>query len=515
MNAEQRATRLALNARAVPYALPAILWLALTLPTIGQGDYAADSAWYSAIGLQAWRTGELWTLMGPPGQPYFNKPPLPFWIHGLILWLLGPSVWAARLPTVIAGLCCVLLTVRLTRAFVDRYTASAAGLVLALTYEFFRRSFEISLDIWQLVFMLGAVTLLTRDAYDAQTSTHANEPTAQATGFSRRSSLLAAGACLGLALLCKPMVALIAIPFIGVWWIAEHRSRALPGLVLVLLGALIVAAPWHLSMISIHGGEFTKQYFGAEVAARAAGEITASTLWNKPWWFYLEQLITTGWAWLALAALGTLDLALGKLRPAARPLARLGLIWFIGWLLVLSIFPDRRDRYAVVLHPSLALLAAVWLDSKMAFARIAPRSPRWIIAGSVAVGMGLMIATLAGARIHRNVDRQWPELFAFLRAQGWPDDARTPALWAAGFAPHRSARIYLEFGQWATPTRNRWNDLVVDPARAFKPGDLLIYHRRDGWTPGPDEPLLWQSQDLEVRQYHGTWAPTATHDPGD
>src|SRR5687767_7527832 len=101
--------------RARIYILPALALLAVTLPHLEQGDFRTDTGWYSAIGLQAWRTGELWTLYGEPGQPYFNKPPLAFWVHGLALRLLGPSVLAARLPTVLAGLGCVLATVGIVR----------------------------------------------------------------------------------------------------------------------------------------------------------------------------------------------------------------------------------------------------------------------------------------------------------------------------------------------------------------------------------------------------------------
>src|SRR5215203_4197899 len=105
------------------YLLPAALLLAVTLPHLGQGDFRGDAGWYSAIGLQAWRTGEFWTLYGEPGQPYFNKPPLVFWIHGLVLHLLGPSVLAARLPSELAALGCVLATVGAVRELSGRRAA--------------------------------------------------------------------------------------------------------------------------------------------------------------------------------------------------------------------------------------------------------------------------------------------------------------------------------------------------------------------------------------------------------
>ena len=79
--------------------IPIVVLFCVTLPHFGQGDWMrTDGAWYGAIGVQAWRTGELWTLQAEPGTPYFNKPPLVFWIHGLVLHTLGVGAWQARLP---------------------------------------------------------------------------------------------------------------------------------------------------------------------------------------------------------------------------------------------------------------------------------------------------------------------------------------------------------------------------------------------------------------------------------
>src|SRR5262245_51714707 len=144
MAAAARAITLRTWCRWQVFALPAVLFLAVTLPHLGQGDFRGDAGWYSAIGVQAWRTGELWTLWGEPGLPYFNKPPLAFWVHGLVLRTAGVSIAAARLPSVGAGLACVLLTVAIARSLCGRRAAMLSGCVLALSLEFFRRVREVS-----------------------------------------------------------------------------------------------------------------------------------------------------------------------------------------------------------------------------------------------------------------------------------------------------------------------------------------------------------------------------------
>ena len=144
--------------RARIWLIPAILLLCVTMPHFAGGDWQrGDSGWYTAIGVQAFRTGEFWSLMGEPGQPYFNKPPLVFWITGFFAWVFGPSAVAARGPTVLAALGCVLVTVSIVREFGNRRAALASGIALALSLEFFRRTREVSLDMWQTLFLLLAL----------------------------------------------------------------------------------------------------------------------------------------------------------------------------------------------------------------------------------------------------------------------------------------------------------------------------------------------------------------------
>jgi 4-amino-4-deoxy-L-arabinose transferase-like glycosyltransferase len=43
------------------------------------------------------------------GVPYFEKPPLLYWVNAASLRLFGETPWAARLPTRLAGLGTTLL----------------------------------------------------------------------------------------------------------------------------------------------------------------------------------------------------------------------------------------------------------------------------------------------------------------------------------------------------------------------------------------------------------------------
>src|SRR5262245_48789089 len=158
------------------YALPAVVTLALAIPHLGQGEFSVDTGWYSAVALQAWRDGAhghpgaLWTLMGVGGQgaeggvPYFNKPPLAFWIHGLALWAMGPTLAAARLPSVLAAVLAVITSAAVARRLAGPRVGLWAGLLLATTPEFTRHARAFSLDMWLTLFMLLSLWCIVRGA---------------------------------------------------------------------------------------------------------------------------------------------------------------------------------------------------------------------------------------------------------------------------------------------------------------------------------------------------------------
>ncbi|MEZ6318984.1 MAG: glycosyltransferase family 39 protein [Phycisphaerales bacterium] len=240
------------------YVAPAVYFLVLTLPHLGQGGFRTDTGRYAAVGLQMWRTGEFWTPYLQPDTAYFSKPPLVLWIHGAVLRALGVGVWQARVPSVVAGLGCVLVTVAIARRYANRTRALAVGVALATTLEFFRRTKEISIDMWQALFLLGAVWCVS----------------VAVTGGRRYARWFAlAGVGVGLALMCKPIAALLAVPILGVWMVGAGEWRRVGWLGLTVVVALLVAGPWHVCMAVVHGSAFTGRYFGDEVADRAAGEI--------------------------------------------------------------------------------------------------------------------------------------------------------------------------------------------------------------------------------------------------
>ena len=476
--------------RAQWWALPTLILACVSLPKLGQGAFRTDTGWYAAIGLQAWRTGQLWTLWGEPGQPYFNKPPLAFWIHGLFLHVTGPQLWAARVPSVLAGLGCVAAMAALARSLAGPRAGLAAGLVLALTYEFFRRTREISLDVWQLLFVLLAVWAV-----------------ASGLRWDRPARIVLAGLPLGLALLTKPLVGLVFVPILVVWMVWTARTKAIGWLLLGTLVALFVAGLWHGSMYAIHGDEFLKQYFGAEILQRADGSGTNSNAGASSLLYYPNEIVRTYWPWMVPLVMGLGVWISGKKLRRGSPTVKLAIVWTVFWIVALSVFPDKRPRYAIVLYPAWAMLAGLWLSrcSPTWLHRFNQRAVRWL--GPAAVGIALVVA-IAPVRVQGEENEQWPSLFAWMEDEAVSQDE----LWQGGFIGTRGARVYLETGWWPNTTHNRLGEIIVQPPE----GALIIYHRRDGLAPGNTETVRFSAGDLTVSHLgQGGWRPIQIADPGE
>ena len=439
------------------YSIPLLLLFAVTLPHLEQGDFRVETAHYGAVGLQAWRTPSLfWSLHEHPAVPYFNKPPLVFWIHGLLLHLFGITLAVVRIPTILAAAGCVLLTVFMTRRLMGRTTALAAGTILALSYEFFRRTREISLDMWQLFFMLAAAAL-----WIAAAHTH------------RRHWVWLAGIPLGLALLCKPLMAFL-LPCIFIGWYFTGRSfkflrvRDFIGFLGVTLA---IALPWHLSMAMLHGELFINQYFGHEVVQRMQGHIN-----NKPIWYYAVENGKTYWPWMILLVCGIARWIRGSLSRHHRNALTLALIWLLTWAIAINLFPDKRPRYALPLYPMLAILGGYGLTT-LPWQGLRKWYRRKLGLTAVVIMIVAFIISVLPIRFQAPPD---PSLSALV---DWASGQNPATVYSAALSAVDESMLYIKAGYWPAPLSSR------PPSET---GSLLIY--TDTLVPQPalDEICIFQ-----------------------
>ncbi len=479
--------RVLIGVRRYPVRSSVLVALALMLPGLCQGDFAVDTGWYGAVALQSWRVAwhgdpsVLWSLWGQGGSPdaggllYFNKPPLAFWLNGLPMLVLGPTLLAARVGSVVAALVCVAITAGLGRRLAGRDAGLACGLVLALTYEFTRFAHAFSLDLWLAAFVTGFLALALARVRRPE---------------STRWWWLWGGVLLGLGLMTKPFVALAAPVMLAAGLLAARRRVPWLGLVGAAVVALLVALPWHLSMASLHGAAFTDQYFGREVLDRAAGSKAADT---PPVWFYALNLAKNYWPWLGVLMLA----GVAAVRPwpgvkdESRRAVVVALVWIVLWLVVLSAFPDRRARYAMVVYPAGALACGLFLTRGAApgLRRGARQFAPVIGLGAIAVGGLLSVLPIT---VHKGEPEQWSKFFA------WYEAAGRPGIYDGGMEGSRGARLYLRVEKWPRPMLDHAGKPIagIDPP----PGSLVMYHKRDLLQPTAGETVVFEAGDLVVTQ---------------
>lgn len=437
---------------------PALAVLAATLPQLWHGRLVIDSGMYAGVSLLAWRQGHFWTLM-TGAEPYFNKPPLAFWVHGLSMRLFGAELWAMRLPNVLAMIACVWLVVAIGGRLGSRRVGMVAGVMLAFTYAFFLHAQRFVLDYMHTALVLATVWCVLAAATRR-----------------RWAWLIGAGAATGLAMMTKPFFALLGLAVMCVWLIPRRPGfRGWLWAGGAALVALAVAAPWHVSMVMQHGSPFVDRYLGREVIGRGTGEAAVA----EPWWWYLAHIATTFWPWLALVGLGVWqwaeDLWRGQSlrRHRDRRFLWLCVLWCVVWLVLLSLFADKRDRYMMHVLPMLCLLAAVW------WVRHAPAVVRrfridWAVAGAVAVSIGL---TLLPVRFFSEPHADRMAVVQFIR-----DHPHATFYLGAGLDARDGGRFYFYTNHWPRP--------LPGDAAAVPPESYLIEHRGGAATGVPANGLV-------------------------
>lgn len=433
--------------RAWVWLAPMAVLVAMSLPGFAGPRWPVDTGWYAGIALQIYRDGHWWTLHA--GElPYFNKPPLGFWFHGFALWLLGGELWVIRASMLLAAAACVGLTAQIANRLAGRWAGCCSGLVLAATVEFSRNTDRFRLDYLHTVFILLALLAVV-----------------YAAGNDRRSRTLwlPVGLAIGLALMTKPIAALLILPVAALWllWIGQpRRARQLIPAVGV---ALLVAGAWHMGMYLEHGRDFTAVYFQSQAFDRAIGLDFAP----EPSWWYARHLGQTYWPWLVTLVLSVVAFARGRTHDRHRPLMMLALLFAALGVLGLSAFADKREHYLFPIYPAMAWMSGVWIASVLT-----PQARRFLLArwpsmAATALSLSLVLTLAVKPRFTPSQKLPWHELYAFIAS------ARKDGLheiWNGQLSYQDAAMVYTKTGLW--PRATQWPDgrLTLPP-----PGAMVIY----------------------------------------
>ncbi|MDD3180273.1 MAG: glycosyltransferase family 39 protein [Opitutaceae bacterium] len=288
------------------------------------------------------------------GVPYFEKPPLMYWLGAISIRCFGSSEWVMRAWPALFGLAGVLATYGTTRRLYGRDAGWWAAVVLGTSLLWFGLSRLLLLDMAVSFFIAGTLF-----AFIAALQ----EP----PGRRRRLLFYALYACAACATLTKGLIGFMLPGAVIFLWLlllnqwSRLRPLYLPtGLVLFLA----IAAPWHvLASLANHSAvkeqDFAWFYFVHEHFLRFTTTIHGR---HQPWWFFVPILIFGLFPWVVFLPQALRQMLAGGW--AARR-ERAPAWFFVFWAAFIFLFFSKSSSklipYILPVFPAVAALLGTFL----------------------------------------------------------------------------------------------------------------------------------------------------------
>jgi 4-amino-4-deoxy-L-arabinose transferase-like glycosyltransferase len=370
--------------------IPPALWLLLLLPLLAVlPPVPIDETRYLSIAWEMRQTGS-WVTLHLNGMPYFDKPPLLFWLLNASWSVLGMSLWSSRVLVMLCGVACVALCERVERRLAPDASGQAAWLLLGLIF----------LDLYTGVVMFDVLLCVCALMGFLAIVSYVQE--------GRRGALALLFVASALGLLAKGPVMLLhlAAPLLAApWWSAGAPRvswrRVGVMLLVVLLGALpVLAWAW--------GAVHTLSAADAQnlLLRQTAGRMVKSFAHNRPVWWYLPWVPVLLLPWPLLLRWRRLGAAAGIWRTSRA--ARFGLCASVPAFIGFCFVSGKQLHYLLPLMPGVALLLGAWLRSDPALLAI---RRLWVLVAVIAAV--LLWAMLGHEPLGRGVMQRSTELWLY------------------------------------------------------------------------------------------------------
>lgn len=266
------------------------------------------------------------------GSPWFEKPPLLYWMAALGTTTGFDPDLAVRLPVTLMSLSFLAAAFCLLRHEFDIEVAALSTALLATSAGWIAFS-ELCLTDLPLAVCFSLAVLLALPLLRV-------EP--QIARLRLRFVLI--GICIGLATLAKGLVPLaLCIPFF--WFLRRFWRRW----GLAALSCAIIAGPWYAAIYAYNGSRFLEDFFWKHHVERL---YSPSLHHVQPWYYYFPVLLAGLFPWTPLIAL--LAFRRSWLDERKRFLAA---VFCFGFLLF-SASLNKLPGYLLPLFPSLFVLLA-------------------------------------------------------------------------------------------------------------------------------------------------------------
>jgi 4-amino-4-deoxy-L-arabinose transferase-like glycosyltransferase len=319
------------------------------------GLIGPDEPRYASIGREMARSGD-WITPRLWGQPWFEKPPLLYWMTAAgNLAGLGPDL-AGRLPVALLSVAFLCFYCWCLKAEFGARAALFATMVLATSAAWVGYSRVGVTDLPMAALFSAAMLLGLRWL---------------STG--ERRLLWLAAFFLALAALAKGLVPLVlSLPL---FWAGRKRLKdCLRPLPLAIF--FVTAAPWYILCTLRNGPAFPMEFFWKHHFDRFSSGVD---LHLQPLWYYLPVLVAGLFPWSATL------FVLFRRGLYGDPGRRFLLLWLVFGLVFFSASNGKLPGYLLPLYPALAALVGLALDQM--------KNARWVLAAS---GLALALIPVIG-----------------------------------------------------------------------------------------------------------------------
>ncbi|MBX7246144.1 MAG: glycosyltransferase family 39 protein [Candidatus Sumerlaeaceae bacterium] len=354
--------------------------LALWLPTCGLWDlWTPDEGRYAQVAREVLRNDH-WFALTLFGQPYNQKPPLPFLLFAAMIKASGGAIntWLLRLPSIFMGVVALLCTYRIGQKLFGRDCGFAAGLMLLTAPTFLENASAVELNVmytgWCMVAMAAWLT----------------RPPDKKLSWGRWLVFWLGIIC---AFFTKGPLVFLVWGAVAIYEARAARSwkvflqvRPIPGL--LILGGLLWR--WMYAEKVAFGTDYARDtvHGGNPMAKILAGQHAG---W--PWYYVEHMLLEMYFPWILLFVPALVVLWRGRKQLSTDTLRIVW--WFLGPGIFLSIMIGKRQSYFLPLMPAVAILTAQFASTSSFLLDKRER----ILRGLMVVAAIAAIGLLGGAAI--------------------------------------------------------------------------------------------------------------------
>lgn len=325
------------------------------------------------------------------GTPFYDKPPLVYWLSAISQRMLGRDEFAARLPAAAASVLLAFLALLFGSRVFNPGTGQLAALSFALSPLVFGSGRQLTMDAVLSLFIACALYSFFRSEISAD-----------------RGGPWLAGfwLCCALATLSKGAPGIVIPLSVALVYLLISRGPVAgirrfftgTGMLFGIPIFLAIVLPWHCAAWQANGKPFVDEYLIRQHFGRFRGGDAAH---RAPFWFFVPGFILGFFPWSVFTVPALVERSTRGDRQSRSPadLARLLCkVWFVFVLVLFSASGSKLISYILPLYFPAALLGADWAVRSAALKE--NRGRLTLALGAAAV---VSLAAFLGMALHKQV----------------------------------------------------------------------------------------------------------------